>query len=198
MSAAPKPRKLTVAEYLASENAAERKSEFYDGEMYLMAGASPEHNLVKENLSVELGARLKGGRCRAVSADQRVLVGPTGLYTYPDLVLYCGPPEYAPHDRNTLTNPAVVVEILSPSTAAYDRGPKFRQYQRQPTIQEVVFVALDVPAVEVFVRQPDDRWLLTTFVDLAGEFRLSTVPVAVPLADVYRDVTFPPPADPPR
>jgi Uma2 family endonuclease len=198
MAAAPKPRKLTVAEYLAVENAAERKSEFYDGEMFLMAGASPEHNLIKENLSGELHARLKGGRCRAVSGDQRVLIGPTGLYTYPDVVIYCGPPEYAADDRNTLTNPAVVIEILSPTTERYDRGAKFRQYQRQPTIREIAFVAQDAPAVEVFARQPDGRWLLSTFDDPAGEFRLETVPVAVPLAEVYRDVTFPPPADPPR
>ena len=108
MSAVPK-RKLTEAEYLAIERAAEFKSEFYNGEMFAMAGASREHNRVKENLVIELGARLKGGPCQTYSSDQRVVVGATGLYTYPDIVILCGPGAYDPADRDTLTNPTAII-----------------------------------------------------------------------------------------
>ncbi len=191
MSGIPKPRKLTVAEYLVIEAAAEIKSEFYDGEMFAMTGANPPHNIVKDNLVGELHARLKGESCRTMSSDQRVMIPRTGLYTYPDIVIVCGRPEYDPADANTLVNPVVVVEILSPSTEGYDRGAKFRHYQKLASIREIVLVSQTQPLVQVFARQADGRWLLTTCDDLAGEFALTSVPVAVPLADVYRDVEWP-------
>lgn len=187
MTALPK-KKLTEAEYLAIERAAEVKSEFYGGEMFAMAGATPRHNEVKENLIGELYGRLKGGRCRTYSSDQRVKVDRTGLYTYPDLVIVCGKPEFAPNDPDTLVNPQVVIEILSKTTESYDRGKKFQHYKRLPSVQEYVLVSQDRIQIERLVRQPDETWVLTTFDDPAGEFALATVPVRVPLADVYRGV----------
>ena len=195
MTAVPK-RKLTAAEYLVIENAAAFKSEFYRGEMFAMAGASPAHNFIKENLSGELHARLKGGPCRALSGDQRVLVEATGLYTYPDLLIFCGPPEYAAVDPNTLVNPVVIIEVLSPGTEKYDRGTKFRNYQRIPSLREYVMVAQDEAVVERYVRQPTDDWLLTTVTGLDKEMALTSAPVQIPLADVYAGVAFPDP--PPR
>jgi Uma2 family endonuclease len=203
MSAAPK-KKLTEAEYLAVENAAQFKSEFYDGVMYPlhwdgltnMAGASPGHNLVKENLIVELGSQLKNGPCRTFSSDQRVRLTATGMYSYPDIVIVCGPPEYATEDQNTLINPQVIIEVLSPSTEGYDRRFKFRQYEQQPTIREIVLVAQDEPLVERYVRQGSGDFLRTVFAGPAGEFVLATVPERVPLADVYRGVELP--ETPPR
>lgn len=180
-----------MAEYLAIEEKAETKCEFYDGEMFAMTGASPPHNIVKDNLVVEVGSRLKGGSYRTMSSDQRVHIPRTGLYTYPDLVIVCGRPEYDPADPNTLVNPVVVVEVLSPSTEGYDRGAKVRQYQKLASVREIVLVSQTQPLVQVFARQADGRWLLTTFDDLSGEFALTSVPVAVPLADVYRDVEWP-------
>ncbi|MFO0851371.1 MAG: Uma2 family endonuclease [Gemmataceae bacterium] len=191
MSAAPKPRKLTVAEYLAIENAAERKSEFYDGEMFLMAGASPDHNAIKDNLIVEIGGRLRGSPCRTYSSDQRVKVDATGLFTYPDIVIVCDRPQFDADDPLALTNPVALVEVLSPGTAGYDRGTKFRHYQQMPSVREVVLVSQDRVFVEVFVRQPDGSWRLTVADDPAGELALSTLPVRVPLADVYRGVKVP-------
>jgi Uma2 family endonuclease len=191
MSAIAK-RKLTTAEYLAIEANAPFKSEFFDGEMYAMAGASPEHNYVTENLSVEIGGRLKGGPCRTVSSDLRLKIERTGLYTYPDLMIICNRPEYDPADRNTLLNPFVVFEVLSPSTASYDRGTKRRHYQKLDSVREVVLVSQDEPVIEVYSRQPNGTWVLTTFEDPAGEFALTSVPVSVPMADVYRGVEFPP------
>lgn len=197
MSAVPKPRKLTEAEYLAREEKAERKSEFHDGQMFLMAGASREHNILTRNLAIELGSRLKGGPCQLFIADQRIKVKRTGLYTYPDLLIVCGPPEYAPENRNTLTNPKVVIEVLSDSTEKYDRTTKFRHYKQLPSVMEYVLVSQDEPLVERFVRVASGRWEQEEFVGLDATLALATVPAEVPLAEVYRGVEFPePPARP--
>lgn len=193
MSAVPKP-KLTEAEYLARERRAEFKSEFYRGETFAMAGASREHNTVKENLIVELGARLKGTPCRTYSSDQRVKVSATGLYTYPDIVVVCGRAEF--EDQDNLLNPVAIIEVLSPATETSDRGAKFRQYQQLPSVQEYVLVSQDEPVVERFVRQPDGTWVLTTWTGLGAEVAFHTVAARIPLADVYRDVEFPDPARP--
>src|SRR4051794_31322851 len=120
MTAVPR-EKLTPAEYLTIERKAEVKSEYLNGEMFAMAGASPAHNVIKENLIGELYSRLKGGPCRSYSSDQRVKVSATGLYTYPDIMIVCGPPEFDDEDPNTLLNPQVIIEVLSESTADYDR-----------------------------------------------------------------------------
>jgi Uma2 family endonuclease len=132
MTAVPEKKKLTPEEYLAIENAAEFKSEFFDGVMYplhqsddglvAMAGATPEHNRVKGNLVGELFIRFKSGPCQTFSSDQRVRLTDTGKYAYPDVVTVCEPPAFAPDDRNTLINPQVVIEVLSPATERYDRG----------------------------------------------------------------------------
>ena len=191
MSAVRKPQKLTVEEYLRIENAAFEKSEFYDGEMFLMAGAAGPHNLIKDNLILELGNRLDGSGSRTASSDQRVRVSPGGLYTYPDIVVFCGRQEFDPLDAITMTNPKVLIEVLSPSTAAYDRGAKLRQYQRLPSADEMLLVAHDRRAADVYSRQPDGRWVHTVFDDPAGDLELLSLGVRVPLADVYRDTDVP-------
>ena len=203
MSAVPK-RKMTPAEYLAIEKQAAFKSEFFDGEMFPlhrdapvgMAGASRPHNTLNENLSGEVHARLKGGRCRSFSRDQRVLIDRTGLYCYPDLFIVCGQVETAAGDEDTITNPRVVVEVLSPSTERYDRGAKFRNYQQLPSVQEYVLVSQDEPLCERFTRQADGTWVFTSFVGMDAVLALTSVPVQVPLADLYAGVEFPetPPA----
>ena len=190
MSAVPK-KKLTVADYLTIERKAQFKSEFFNGEMFAMAGASRKHNFVKENLIVELGVRLKGGPCRTVSSDQRVKVNRTGLFTYPDIVILCGPGEYDPTDEDTLLNPVAIIEVLSPATEKYDRGAKFRNYQQIPSLTEYVLVAQDEAVCERFVRLPDGSWALVSFVGLAATLAFTSVTVQISLADVYAGVTFP-------
>src|SRR4051812_334128 len=190
MSAAPKSR-LTSEQYLAIERKAEFKSEYYNGEMFAMAGVSRAHSRAKENLIIEIGSRLKGTHCRSHSSDMRVKVSRTGLYTYPDIVITCGDEQYEDAEVDTLLNPQVVIEVLSPSTANYDRGKKFRHYQQIDSFREYVLVSQDEPVVERFVRQSDGSWA-TTFVEgLEREFAFATVAVRVPLADVYAGVTFP-------
>src|SRR4051812_14840947 len=190
MSAVPKT-KLTPAEYLAIERKAAGKSEFYRGEMFAMAGASEEHCLIKDNLAGEVRHQLKGGPCRVVTSDLRVKVDATGLYTYPDVVIYCDRPRFEDDVFDTLLNPRAVVEVLSDSTEKYDRGAKFRHYRQIPSLQEYVLVAQDEALAERHVRQPDGSWLLTEFAGLDRVLELATVPARVPLAEIYRDVTFP-------
>jgi Uma2 family endonuclease len=190
MTEVPKP-KLTPAEYLAVERQAEFKSEFYRGEMFAMAAASEEHCLIKDNLAGEVRQQLKGGPCRVVTSDLRVKVDVTGLYTYPDVVIYCDGPQFEDDTFDTLLNPRAIVEVLSDSTERYDRGTKFRHYRQIPSLQEYILVSQNQPLVERHVRRPDGSWLLTEFAGLERVLELASVPARVPLAEIYRGVTFP-------
>lgn len=192
MTALPKSR-LTVAEYLAIERKAEFKSEFFDGQMYAMAGANRHHNIANENLSTEIGGLLKGTQCRTLSRDQRVRIGSTGLYCYPDLIIVCGPPEYAIEDPDTLVNPRVIVEVLSDSTERYDRTTKFEHYQQLPSVMEYVMVSQHQPRCERFTRTAGGVWTFAAFVGMDAKLELTSVPVQVPLADIYTGVVFPEP-----
>ncbi|MBY0513800.1 MAG: Uma2 family endonuclease [Gemmataceae bacterium] len=200
MTAVPR-KKLTAAEYLAIERDAEFKSEFFNGEMFPlhgdgplgMAGANRQHNEVSENLSIEIGGRLKGSSCRGYGPDQRVKVDRTGFYTYPDYKIVCGKPLFEQTQGiDTLINPQVIVEILSDSTEKHDRGWKYLNYQRLQSMKEYVLICPDRVRIERYVRQPDETWILTIFDDPSGEFALATVPIRVPIADIYRDVELPP------
>jgi Uma2 family endonuclease len=190
MTAAPK-KKLTPEEYLAIERKAEFKSEFFNGEMFAMAGARAPHNAIKENLIIRLGNQLWGGPCRSYSSDQRVKVSRTGLYTYPDIVIVCGQPEF--EDGDNLLNPRAIIEVMSESTEKYDRGVKFRHYQQIKSLQEYVLVAQDDAAIDQYVRQPNGKWELTNITGLESELILATVTAKIAMKDVYTDVTFPDP-----
>ena len=200
MSTAPQPRPLTDDEYLAIERAAEFQSELLDGEMIPrhwnpetgIGGAEIAHNIIKENLVCELGARFKGGPFWTLSSSQRVKIAPAEAFTYPDVLVGSGRGLFAEDDRDTLTDPTAIIEILSPSTEDRDRGKKFRVYMRLPSLREYVLVAQDEPRIERFVRQADGSWVLTVFEGLGAEFALTTGPARVPMADVYRGVEFRP------
>ncbi|MFT3880994.1 MAG: Uma2 family endonuclease [Gemmatales bacterium] len=189
MSAVPK-RRLTLEEYFAIEREAPFKSEFFDGEMFAMAGATSPHNIIKENMIGELYSRLKGGPCRTMSSDQRVKVDRTGLVTYPDIVIYCGKLEYAAEDQDTITNPVAIIEVLSPSTEKYVRGTKFRNYQLMPTFMEYILVDQNEPVCERFIRQADGSWGLVSFVGLESELVFTSVEARIPLKDIYAGVVF--------
>ncbi len=191
MSAAPKPR-FTLAEYLQRENAATFKSEFYRGEIFAMAGASPRHNSIVTKLIIGLGNRLLGTPCRPFTSDQRVRILTSSLITYPDVSVVCGPLEMDAEDSIAINNPSVVVEVLSQSTASYDRGEKFDLYRELESLQTYILVSQDKPHVERFVRQPDDSWLLTVFKGVEAVLELTTLGCSLPLAEIYADVTFGP------
>jgi Uma2 family endonuclease len=181
-------RLLSPQEYLAQERRAAFRSEYLRGEVFAMAGASYEHTLIKDNLARETGNQLKNGPCRVLTSDMRVKVNATGLYTYPDLVIVCDPPEFEDTDVDTLINPRVVVEILSDSTEGYDRGAKFAHYRQIPSLQEYVLIAQDRPLVERYVRQPDNGWLMTEVAALSETFLFASVPARILLTDIYAGV----------
>lgn len=194
MSTVPQ-RLLTPEEYLAQERRADFKSEYFRGEVFAMAGASFAHTLIKDNMAGEVRNQLKGKPCRTVTSDLRVKVSPTGLYTYPDIVVVCGEPEFDDGHLDTLLNPRVIIEVLSDSTESYDRGKKFRQYREIASLQEYVLVAQDEPYLERHVRQADGSWALTAFADPARPFEFSAIPVVLSFAEVYAGVKFPKESD---
>ena len=181
---------LTPQQYLAQERKADFKSEYYQGETFAMAGASRAHNLIVANLVRELGNSLKGRRCEVYPSDMRVKVSPTGLYTYPDVTVVCGEPQLEDDQFDTLLNPTVLFEVLSDSTESYDRGGKFRHYRQIESLKEFVIVTRERPSVECFVRQPDDRWLLLETDSLEKNVTFESIEVALPLAEVYRNIPF--------
>ena len=188
-SAASLPR-YTPEQYLALERQAETKSEYYDGVIHAMSGATREHNLISLNLGGEINRQLKSARCEAYSGDMRVLVDSTGLYTYPDIIIVCDEPRFLDGEFDTLLNPTVLIEVLSPSTEAYDRGKKFRHYRRIASLREYVLVAQDRMSVERYARKGED-WVLTDKNSLDDVLRLDSVKCEVSLRDIYDKVQFP-------
>jgi Uma2 family endonuclease len=180
---------LTAAEYLEIERAAETKSEFYDGRMFAMAGASLEHVLLAGNVAGVLSNQLRGRAFRVLGSDLRVKVSATGLYTYPDVSVVCGQPHLEDAYRDTLLNPVLIVEVLSPSTEAYDRGDKFAQYRWLESLQEYVLISQDRCRIERYLRQKDGQeWLYTAVSDPAGSITLASIGCELALAEVYYQV----------
>jgi Uma2 family endonuclease len=190
MSAVPKPY-YTKAQYLERERAAEFRHEYLHGEIFQMAGTSYAHSILVTNLLHRLANALDGSQCRPIATDLRVQVDATGLYTYPDVLIVCGAPEFEDDVFDTLLNPTVIVEVLSPSTETYDRGAKFGHYRQIPSFKECVLVAQDRVCVEQFVRQPDDTWLMTPLESLENRLKLQSVPAALELRDIYDGVAMP-------
>lgn len=185
MDAPIRRRRYTYAEYLAFEDGTDAKHEFFDGEIYAMAGGTPEHAAIAANVTVILGTQLRDKPCRVHSSDLHVRVLETGLATYPDVTVICGRPELDPEGRHTVTNPKVVVEVLSPSSAAYDRGEKRTQYQRIPSLHEIVLVAHDEKLVEVWRRGETGTWIRTEA--RSGSIKLESIGCVLDVAEVYRD-----------
>lgn len=182
---------LTPQQYLEIERAAERKSEYHAGRMYLMAGATESHVLITTNLGIAIGFRLRGLPCRTYTNELRVKVSEAGLYTYPDVMIACGNLKFEDGRRDTLLNPSVIIEVLSPSTASYDRGGKFEFYRGLDSLQEYILVAQDRPYVEHFLRKIDgEPWHRTELSSLAAVLELSAVGCKIPLAEIYDKVEF--------
>lgn len=202
MSTAPS-RRVTPEEYLAFERRASEKHEYRDGEIVAMAeigrdgpavamaGARRKHNLVSGNLFSGIHDQLVERPCEVYMGEMRVRTSWHGLYAYPDVVVVCGEPSFADAEFDTLLNPTVLIEVLSPSTESYDRGQKFEHYRRIDSLREYVLVAQDRMSVERFARR-DDGWLLTgTLREPADVLRLESIGVAIPLSNIYAKVKFP-------
>lgn len=190
MSALPKTT-LTPAEYLEIERAAEFRSEFFDGEMFAMAGGTENHNLITLNVAGELRAHFRNRPCRTYSENMRVQIDASGRYTYPGVVALCSPPRFADEVRDTLLNPELIVEVLSSSTRRYNLGTKFIRYQSIASLTEYVLIAQEEPAILRYNRQPGGTWIVTFFHGLDSAIELQSVGCVLPLGEIYRNVEFP-------
>jgi Uma2 family endonuclease len=182
---------LTEEQYLEIERKAEFKSEYYQGEMFAMSGAQVPHILITGNALVSLHQQLRRRPCTVYSSELRVCVTPAGLYTYPDVVVVCGEPKVLDSNVDTLLNPTVIIEVLSKSTEAYDRGQKFELYSSLESLAEYLLISSDRVRAELFTRQPEDRWLLTAKSSLEDSLDLQSIDCRLLLADLYEKVEFP-------
>jgi Uma2 family endonuclease len=194
---------ISQEEYLRREREREtnERFEFIDGwviafhdvsldrEAVVMTGPTFEHNVIVSNVNGELRERLRNGNCRAVAPAPRVSLSEEA-YLYPDALVVCGPPKIENSHRDTITNPRVIVEVLSPSTMDYDRGEKFARYRQLGSLQEYLLVAQDRPHVEHYVRQNDGSWRFTETDGLDAEIDLPSLDATLPLSEIYLDVTF--------
>jgi Uma2 family endonuclease len=196
MSTEPKTY-LTPEQYLEIERNAEFKSEYYQGEMFAMgeargefamAGARWNHNRLIWNLIAQLDRQLRSRPCQGAPSDIRVYAPATGLYTYPDVLVVCGEPQFVDEQRDTLLNPTLIVEVLSPSTEAYDRGRKFEHYRSIPSLQQYLLVATDRVHVDWYTRQPNGQWLLASAGKPEEMITLDSVGCQLTASDLYEKV----------
>ena len=186
MAAQPIPNfRLTPDEYLAIERAAETKSEYWDGEMFAMSGASRKHGLAGFAIARHLGNQLVDRPCEAFIGDMRVRMPKRRAYVYPDVVVACGEPQFEDDQLDTLLNPTLVIEILSPSTANFDRGHKFQHYRTIASLQEYVLVHQDAVRVEHYRRQSDASWVLREFSQLGDTLNLASIDCRLQLEAIY-------------
>jgi Uma2 family endonuclease len=196
----PKKRPyFTVEQYLAIERSANDRYEFLDGEIYSMAGESWEHGTISGNFFAAIFAHLKGKRCQAQTKDTKVRSGPSpegarqseGLYSYPDIVVVCGEPEFHDLKRDIVTNPKVIIEVLSPATENFDRGEKCRHYQMwNETLTDYLLVSQDKTLVEHFIRQADGLWSFQRYTKLDEEVVIASIECRVKMQDIYDRVKF--------
>ncbi|MBF0574279.1 MAG: Uma2 family endonuclease [Desulfamplus sp.] len=181
--------KITPKEYLEFERTSEFKHEYFDGEIFAMVGASLNHNQISMNLIRELGVQLKHSSCRPFINDLRVKVQEIEKYTYPDIVIVCGDIKIEKESgMETLLNPIVIIEVLSNSTEAYDRGAKFQHYQLIPSLQEYILVSQFSPLVEKYVRSDKGQWIYTSYEGMDKTIAIEAVKCELILSDIYYQV----------
>lgn len=189
MIAQPRPQ-LTVQEYLIQERQAEIKSEYIDGEVVAMTGASRRHNLIVVSLAANLYTQIRSRPCELYVGDMRVAVDQTEFYTYPDIVVTCEAPRFLDDQLDTLLNPTLIVEVLSPSTSSYDRVEKFRRYRQLPSLQEYLLVFRDQVSLEHYQRQGELEWNLVDIKGLESQVYLPSIQCQLLLQDIYEKVSF--------
>jgi Uma2 family endonuclease len=191
---APMLRKIktifTPAEYLAMEEVAEYKSEYHNGEIFAMSGGTTDHSLVAVNVIIALGTRLAARPCRVFNSDMRLHIERSGLYTYPDGMVIRGKIELVKKRKDTVTNPVLLVEVLSESTRDYDRGAKFNFYKQIPTLQEYVVADSERPHVECYRRTEGDNWLVEMYDELDATVKLESITCEIPLQQMYSKVSW--------
>src|SRR5260221_1576485 len=177
MALAQQAPRLSESDYLRFEREAETRSEYFDGEVFAMAGGTRSHSLIQTNLAGELRDLLKDSDCVAYNTDLRLKVEATGLLTYPDVSVVRGEQRFLDEEEDTLLNPTVIIEVLSDSTEAYDRGKKFESYRQIPTCREYLLVSQKEPRIEQFIRQPNGEWTLKEAAGLSAEIELASLEI---------------------
>lgn len=194
MASVPIKERITPEQYLAMEVQSDLKHEYCRGEVYLMTGASRAHNVITANVVAILNRHLAGKPCEVYGPDMRVKVQASGLYTYPDISIACPPFEFEGlQGAETLLNPIAVVEVLSPSTEAYDRGRKLAYYQQVASLGEYFLVSQDEPRIDHLERLEDGNWKLSIATGLDAVLHVHAIGCELRLVDVYEKVEFPPP-----
>jgi len=181
---------MTPPQFLAYDRASAQRYELVDGQIYALAGGSQQHSLIITNVVASLHGQLRRRECTVYASDMRVKTPQTALYTYPDVSVVCGKPLFEDDSRDTLLNPIVIIEVLSPSTERYDRGRKFRSYRLIETLQEYILIAQDARQIEHFERQPDGQWTFSSVGEDEADLKLPSIGCHLSVADVYEKVTF--------
>jgi Uma2 family endonuclease len=190
MSVSEKKVRYTFEEYLALEEKADYKSEFYQGEIFAMSGGTDHHSLIGMNLGRELGNSLMGKNCFVFGSDLKVKVDASKSGFYPDAMVVCGPREYYRDRRDTILNPTLVIEVLSDSTGAWDRGGKFLEYETLQSMQEYVLVEQKTAQIDVFHRNDQGFWVLKRYGGLDAEVEFKSLGVSIPTNLIYYGVEF--------
>ncbi|MBI5589943.1 MAG: Uma2 family endonuclease [Deltaproteobacteria bacterium] len=187
MTATPKPS-IPVEDYLAQERSGSTRNEYFAGDVFAMAGGSEAHNLIAGNTYAGLHAQFRLRPCRVYPSDMRVKISQTSLYTYPDISIVCGQSQFEDDHRDTLLNPTVIIEVLSPSTESYDRGKKFQNYRMIASLQEYLLISQDARHIEHYVRQSDHNWLLSEVSAMDDVIFMPSVESKLAVSDVYEKI----------
>ena len=186
------PRPITAEEYLTIERNAPYKSEFLYGEIYAMAGGTTNHIKIISNTNTHIGNQLENTDCFTLPTKIKVRTAGAGFFSYPDVTIVCGPEQYHDTRRDVLLNPIGLIEVLSPSSEAFDRGEKFQLYQELDSLRDYVLISQNTPRIEHYARQENGLWLPTVAIGLQAEIPLSAIPVTLSLAKVYARIVFSP------
>jgi len=189
MTALLKRKKFTPAEYLALEEKAETKSEYWNGEIVAMAGGNINHQQIVSNLTVEISNKVKG-RCRVFPSEMKVWVKKRDKFFYPDLTVICDKPSFYKNRRDTIDNPRLIIEVLSKSTASFDRAEKFLSYQTLESMQEYVLVSQEKAVVEQHIKREDGNWIYQATIGLESAVNFSSLETTLSLNEIYDLVEF--------
>lgn len=190
MSALESEKIYTPEEYLAFERNAEERHEYLDGQIYLMSGGSPKHSSICVNTIIDLGLQLRKKPCQIFEANMKVGAETSSQFSYPDASVVCGETKFHDTHQDVLTNPSVIIEVLSPSTERFDRGKKFARYQRIESFTDYILIAQDEPRVEHFARQANGTWILTVATGLKSKIKLTSIACTLKLSEVYDRIQF--------
>lgn len=183
-------RYCSAKEYLALEEIAEFKSEYYNGEIFAMSGGTANHDRLASECDRIIGTRLENGDCESFTSNMKVRIPKADIYFYPDFSVVCGQAEFEDAKKSILTNPILIVEVLSDSTESFDRGKKFHRYQQIPSLTEYLLISQTEPQVDIFHRSDNRIWTLRSYSGLESVIEIQTLNLEIKLADLYRRVEF--------